>query len=188
MSDLATAMCQRPGCNHTELVSLGAWIGGEIFEHCGLAMRLHAESPDQVSEAIAAALEDGIEPHLIIARLGRGGVTDVNPESITHRQRADEKLRARPTAPLTGLGSAQKLTDLAKGVVPVEHPDYSVLLTEGPTDADELGLAVTLISHNPEHDAKLVRAVYSNAPNDDAERQQWLLNRLETLVAVLTGD
>jgi hypothetical protein len=184
MSDLATAMCQRPGCNHTELISLGAWIGGEIFEHCGLAMRLHAESPGQVSEAIAAALEDGIEPHLIIARLGRGGVTDVKPESLSRRQRAEEKILPPPIA---ARAPEQPITGLA-GPLPIDTPDYSVLLTEGPTDADELGLAVTLISHNPAHDAKIVRAVYSNAPNDDAERQQWLLNRLETLVAVLSGD
>jgi hypothetical protein len=184
MSDLATAMCQRPGCNHTELISLGAWIGGEIFEHCGLAMRLHAESPDQVSDAIAAALEDGIEPHLIIARLGRGGVTDIKPENLSRRQRAEEKILPPPIARAEG---EHRLASLA-AAIPVESPDYSVLLTEGPTDADELGLAVTLISHNPAHDAKIVRAVYSNAPTEDAERQQWLLNRLEHLVAVLTGD
>lgn len=191
------AMCQVPSCGHREPISLDAWIRGEQFDHCQMAMRVHVPSQKFAEAAIARALEDEVPVHLIIARLGRAGITDIDPDAL------------KPQPPSAGMKITSAVTQLleeARGVHarhsigarrPLEQwlaaanllyadelrgKDYSVLITAGPTNEGDNGLAITLISHNDLHDAKLVRAVYRL---DSPPPGSWVRKRVSALHDVL---
>lgn len=202
--DLAEAICTA-SCGHTEAISLSAWLRGEQFKHCGTAMRVIVSDQEQAAEAIQAALDDGIEPYEITARLAEGGITDVpaKEQRVGSRQNAgasiagdaDELTRqlARqlggpadpqpaPPGPLK-LWAAQATLRLAEQL---RGHDYSVVVTSGPLADQSDGIAITLIAAG-ESETVLARAVFRTPPIAPGPAwDEWLSGKIDQLRSILT--
>ena len=203
--DQVEAMCQVPSCSHREPISLDAWLRGENFEHCGIGMRVHVPSQEFAAAAIERAMEEGISPNLIVARLS-AGITDINANTlVTPAPRkpnleADvEPLKQQLVEQLIGEGIAGKGAGHTIGAAPVTPltrwaastslrlsnelagEQYSVVVTVGPAAAGDEAIAITAVNHGDEG-AHIMRGVY-RPPAEPTDA--WIAKRVSRLVAAL---